>query len=211
MWGRLLAGSCLLALLVAPAAEAKKRPRLIAFVSCPQLVRYASAHAQAATPLPTATTTPTVAPTAAPQSSAGDGGTSEKTAATDDVSQTNVQEAGIDEPDVVKTDGRTLFVVSGTTLYAVDARSATPQILGSVALPGSGYELLLHGGHALVVGQEAFRGIVPLPIMDGPMPSSRIAYQPPRTILASVDVRDPAHMTVGPTVTVDGSSVTARA
>jgi uncharacterized secreted protein with C-terminal beta-propeller domain len=213
MTGRVVAAICALALLVVPAADAKRKPpRLTAFVSCPQLVRYASAHAKSATPLPART--PTIAPTAAPQSSAGaEGGGSQKTVATDDVSQTNVQEAGIDEPDVVKTDGTTLFVVSGTTLYAVDARSATPTILGSVQLPGSGDELLLHDGHALVVGQQFIRPIGPLPI-DGPvaaMPPARIVYQPPKTVLASVDVRDPAHMAVGQTLTVDGSPVTARA
>jgi hypothetical protein len=214
MTGRVVAAVCALALLAVPAADAKRKPpRLTAFVSCPQLVRYAASHAKAARPLPART--PTIAPTAAPQSSAGAEGGSQKTVASDDVSQTNVQEAGIDEPDVVKAAGTTLFVVSGTTLYAVDAGTATPRLLGSVQLPGSGDQLLVHDGHVLVVGQEAIRPIGPVPIpIDGPvasMPPARIAYQPPTTVLASVDVRDPAHMTVGQTLTVAGTPVTARA
>jgi uncharacterized secreted protein with C-terminal beta-propeller domain len=214
MTGRVVAAVCALALLAVPAADAKRKPpRLTAFVSCPQLVRYAASHAKAARPLPART--PTIAPTAAPQSSAGAEGGSQKTVASDDVSQTNVQEAGIDEPDVVKAAGTTLFVVSGTTLYAVDAGTPTPRLLGSVQLPGSGDQLLVHDGHVLVVGQEAIRPIGPVPIpIDGPvasMPPARIAYQPPTTVLASVDVRDPAHMTVGQTLTVAGTPVTARA
>ena len=201
MWGRTVAGLVLVALLAAPAAEARKRPRLTAFDSCPQLVRYAAAHARAAAPLPAAA--PTTAPQAAP-------GASEKTAATDDVSQTNVQEAGIDEPDVVKTDGRTLFVVSGRTLYAIDARAATPRIVGAVTLPSSAGELLLHDGHALVIGRSVLQTI--LPVAAGTMPpSDRIVPQQPRTILAGVDVRDPAHMVVGAPVTVEGTPVSARA
>jgi len=212
MTGRVVAGACALLLLAVPAADAKRKaPRLTAFVSCPQLVRYASAHARSATPLPART--PTIAPTAAPQSSPGAENGSQKTVTSDDVSQTNVQEAGIDEPDVVKTHGTTLLVVSGTTLYAVDASSPTPRILGSVPLPGSGDELLVHGDRALVIGHEAIRTIGPIPI-DGPvaaMPPARVAYQPPRTVLASVDIGDPAHMAVAQTLTVDGTPVTARA
>jgi len=209
MTGRVLAAACVLVLALVPAADAKRHPpRLTAFDSCPQLVRWASAHANAATPLPA--DAPIPAPTAPPQ---GGPGAERTTGAADGVSQTNVQEAGIDEPDVVKTSGGTLFVVSGTTLYAVDGRGATPQLLGSVQLPTGGGRLLVHGDRVLVIGQEAIRTIRPLPI-DGPVasvPPARIAYEPPRTVLASVDVRDPARMAVRQTLTVDGSPVSARA
>src|SRR5688572_31988777 len=39
---------------------------------------------------------------------------------------TNVQEAGVDEPDIVKTAGSTIFTVEGTVLRAVDTASGTP-------------------------------------------------------------------------------------
>lgn len=205
MTGRAIAGACALVLLLTSAADAKRPPsRLAAFDSCPQLVRYAAAHAKAARPLPASTVTPTTAPApTAPQTTAG----AEKTV---DVSQTNVQEAGIDEPDIVKADGTTLFVVSGQTLYTVDTRPATPQILDSAVLPAGGDELLLHDGHALVIGQSLIRTFLPTPV-EGVSPSGRIAPEPPTTILTSVDVRDPAHLRVDTSVSVDGSPVSARA
>ena len=50
-------------------------------------------------------------------------------AAPDDTSQTNVQEAGVDEPDIVKTDGRVIWALEGGRLNAVDARAARPRLL----------------------------------------------------------------------------------
>src|SRR5206468_1123123 len=50
-------------------------------------------------------------------------------AASSDFSGTNVQEAGIDEPDVVKTDGKRIYALSNGRLYVVDAKD--PKILGS--------------------------------------------------------------------------------
>ena len=39
-----------------------------------------------------------------------------------DFSGTNVQEIGVDEPDVIKTDGRRIFAVTDRTLRVIDAR-----------------------------------------------------------------------------------------
>ena len=44
-----------------------------------------------------------------------------------DYSGTNVQEQGVDEPDSVKTNGKTLFAVAGNRLNAVDVTSAQPE------------------------------------------------------------------------------------
>ena len=44
-------------------------------------------------------------------------------AAGEDSSTTNVQEAGVDEPDTVKTDGTTIFALARGTLHAIDARA----------------------------------------------------------------------------------------
>ena len=67
-----------------------------------------------------------------------------------DFSGTNVQEEGVDEPDIVKTDGNTLYAVANGKLNAVDVRTAKPQLLDTLKLdPGRSYELLLHGDRLL--------------------------------------------------------------
>ena len=67
-----------------------------------------------------------------------------------DFSGTNVQEAGVDEADIVKTDGRRIFTLSSGRLVVVDAASRTT--VGSVAVAeGWGRELFIDGDGLLLI------------------------------------------------------------
>ncbi|MFD1147364.1 beta-propeller domain-containing protein [Saccharothrix hoggarensis] len=81
-------------------------------------------------------------------------------------SKTNAHEAGVDEPDLVKTDGNRLVTVVDGRLRVLDV--ATRAVTGTLDLPGGhASQLLLHGDRALVVGGGggmAGRGIA----LDGP-------------------------------------------
>ena len=68
-----------------------------------------------------------------------------------DYSTTNVQEEGVDEPDIVKTDGKHLYVMAASTLYVFDVRSGEPKLVGSLALKGYGHELLVSGNRVLAL------------------------------------------------------------
>src|SRR5262245_59884031 len=93
-------------------------------------------------------------------------------------SDTNNQEAGVDEPDLVKTDGNRILVVHNGVLNVIDA--ASHQITGTLSLAPSNdplryspADLLLSGDHALVLYGSypvAYRGggPVPLPANVGP-------------------------------------------
>ena len=106
----------------------------------------------------------------------------------EDTSQTNVQEAGVDEPDTVKTDGQTIFAIANGSLHAVDARSAAPRLLDTLALDDAwGATLLLRNGRAFVLG-------------GGPQGARML----------EVDVSDPANLAVLRTEDVDGHIVDAR-
>ena len=105
-----------------------------------------------------------------------------------DFSGTNVQEEGVDEPDIVKTDGNTLFAVAGGTLRAVDVGGSKPRLLDSLALePSSSHELLLHGDRLLVLSRGGY-WIEPLPAMAARM----MPYQPSKSVLSEVDVSNPS-------------------
>ncbi len=69
-----------------------------------------------------------------PSDIASDGGGGE---AGVEFSGTNVQVTGVDEPDIVKTDGRRIIAVSGSVLTVVDVTGPEPVIMGHVALSGS--------------------------------------------------------------------------
>jgi uncharacterized secreted protein with C-terminal beta-propeller domain len=236
---RLLSRSCgpalagaLAALTVAAAvpaaADAARRPRLLAFDSCRALVSYAHANAAragggvgvpvralAGAPMPLAapvspptTAAPgakdeTSAPTAAPAPAASGGG------GTPTFSTTNVQEAGVDEPDIVKTDGMRIFAIREGVLRIVDVTGDAPKLVGTLGLEGGfDHQLLLRGPRVLVLSTVA-------PPIAVDVATPRIAPLPgpgggPRTLLTEVDVSDPAAPKVARTMTLDGAYVDAR-
>lgn len=87
--------------------------------------------------------------------------------AADGHSVTNVQEAGVDEPDLVKTDGRRIVAMAHGRLYVVDA--ASHRITGTLTLGGTRGviedDLLLSGNRVLIV--ERLGMAMPVPFREG--------------------------------------------
>jgi len=200
-----------------PAAARKAKPALARFTSCGALIRYARRRETARYErsirtglLPPMTGGPMEERgTAMPQAEAA------PVSGQQDSSRTNVQEAGVDEPDVVKSDGRRIYALANGMLHVVDARSEQPRILGSLQLDSYGTELLIRGTRLLVI--SAGGSFYPMPVDAPPPPgtaepASSIApgwYQP-KTVLTEVDVSDPAAMKVMRTQEIEGSYVSAR-
>ncbi len=211
--------------LKAPTASSV-RPR--AFGSCSALVSYAKANLSRTHGLPeppisqpaVTTSTGKAVPTAtgstaggAPSvSSAADSGS---TSSTTSYSTTNNQEEGVDEPDIVKTDGSTIFAVAGNTLEAVSVTGGAPTIAGTLNLgaAGSSAQLLLDGNRLLVISSQ-IPYAVPFP---GPIASASASLRASpyvawgsTTLISEVNVADPSAMSVTQTLTVDGRFVDAR-
>src|SRR5918995_2384905 len=117
----------------------KKSPRLHAFRSCTNLLGYAQRNGlRVIRDTPVARPVP-LPPNAAPIGDGGSGGGGEDRAAPmpvaapapatggEGTSPTNVQEAGVDEPDWVKASGTTLFVARRGELRAIDASGDRPR------------------------------------------------------------------------------------
>lgn len=128
-------------------------------------------------------------------------------ASTPDFSGTNVHEAGVDEPDLVKTDGRRIVTVSRGVLSVVDP--ASRRVTGRLALDpdaerfsGDEGSLLLHGDRALVL-LHAGRTV------KGPVPDGQTRPgATPQARLALVDLAGPPRV-VGE-YRMDGLLVDAR-
>ncbi|MBT8224937.1 MAG: benzoate transporter [Dactylosporangium sp.] len=129
----------------------------------------------------------------------GDGAASE-------YSGTNTHEAGVDEPDLVKTDGRRIVTVSGGSLRVVDAASAqqtgtvrldAPAAQTRVAQPSN---LMLFGDRALVLTAGG--------ILAEPGPATREALNGGGSRLILVDLAGQPRV-LG-TYTVDGWTLDAR-
>lgn len=240
-----MATALLTMILVVPAgADARAKPRaapaLPAFSSCKALLTYAHAGALRAggtegvvmrtgfDPLLVTTPRPTPVATAgpvAPQASEGAGPATTPSgkaadASTDPTfSTTNDQEQGVDEPDVVKTDGKVVYAVTDSTLRVIDITRGAPVVVGTLPLAGYGHELLLRGGRLLVMatGATPYPGGGPVPLAGGVAArqaagSAAIAPRPGfgTTLLTEVDVSTPSAPKVARTMTVDGDFVDAR-
>jgi hypothetical protein len=201
----------------APAATQRKRApaALPAFNSCGALLSYARRNARrtgGGTGVPTraGVIVPQVLDAPAPQALNDTAGAapvpaaaeSKSGAATPAFSTTNVQEAGVDEPDIVKTDGKTVFAISEGTLRALDVTGDVPRLVGSLALDGGAQQLFIRGDRALVMstsyGGAGF----------GFATDIRIAAS--RVVLTEVDNSDPAAMAVRRSMSVDGALTDAR-
>lgn len=121
-------------------------------------------------------------------------------------SSTNVQEVGVDEADLVKTNGAIIVTATSGKVRIVDV--STQQVISSVRLPGRNEEvqpseLLLHGDTLVVLSQEWSNWMQPTG-------DRQAAFAPSRTIITTVDLTDPAHpQTVG-SVRLEGNYVSAR-
>lgn len=86
----------------------------------------------------------------------GGGGAAGGAGAPQGHSETNTQVGGVDEADIVKTDGEHLYVLHGEELYVVD--SWPPQSIAvekSIGIEGMPYEMFVDGGKAIVFSRVA--------------------------------------------------------
>ena len=193
-----------------------------AFGSCAALVgyaksHYASTHGLPEPPMEGIATTTSVSPgltggakgstaTAAP-AAASDAGSGAGTT----FSTTNNQETGVDEPDIAKTDGSTIFTLAQDKLEAVSVTGASPKLVGTLDLgtAGANAQLLLYGTRVLVVSTPSM--IYPgLPPIAASLRASPYWAYGSQTVITEVDVHDPSAMAITQTMSVDGRFVDAR-
>lgn len=118
-----------------------------------------------------------------------------------DYSGTNVQEAGVDEPDTVKTDGRYLYLLRDQWLDVVDVTGPQPQIASSTEIDGWGQSILRSDDRLLVLGHTE----------GGRHPLGRDAiWGGTGTALMLYDVSDAADPELVSTLELDGHVVSAR-
>jgi len=136
-----------------------------------------------------------------------------------DYSQTNVQVAGVDEPDFVKNDARYIYVISGSTLAIVDAYpAASASVISKTELEDTPREIFINGDRLVLLktGSEEISGTGDQPV---PVSAEKMAMMPPRypyyrsapvTHAVFYDISDRAHPKVLKDYTIDGDYVNAR-
>jgi uncharacterized secreted protein with C-terminal beta-propeller domain len=108
---------------------------------------------------------------------------------------TNTQEVGIDEPDIAKLSGTTLFRIKGNTLTSYDVAGTEAVQLDEIKLASGSYDsqLLIAGDRALVIST-----------------GYATADESATTTITELDVTDPMAMTADRELEVEGSQVSAR-
>lgn len=124
---------------------------------------------------------------------------------------TNLQEAGVDEPDLAKTDGEIVALVRHGDLIVFDTSGEKPREIGRLDLPDRLRisELLLVGDRAVLLGSSGggYGHELRMIPVDGPYAEPK----PSRTALATVDLSDPTAPSVVRTEVIDGELISARA
>ncbi len=126
---------------------------------------------------------------------------------------TNVQEAGVDEPDTAKTDGELVAHVTGGwsdrhSVVLTDVSGDVPRVLSRLKLPRglSDAELLLVGDRLVVLGTAWHDGPIAMDSRIGPVGG----YDAGTTRVLVVDVSDPGSPRIADDAAYSGDLVAAR-
>ena len=126
-----------------------------------------------------------------------------------DYSATNIQVAGVDEADIVKTDGEYIYLVSGNRTIIVKAYPPEQaQVLSEIEMEGRVIGIFINGDRLVVFGEET-----PYYLHDD-MPVVReyevMPYISPRVLIEVYDISDRENPRLQRELSADGQYVSSR-
>jgi inhibitor of cysteine peptidase len=137
-----------------------------------------------------------------------------------DYSTTNVQVAGVDEPDFVKNDGEYIYVISGSTLAIVDAYpAASAAVVSKTEIEDTPKELFIDGNQLVLfaagmddvdISSSGEGTATGAQLKEMVMPYDYYRRSMPVTHAIFYDISDRAHPKVLKDYRIDGDYVDAR-
>ena len=122
-------------------------------------------------------------------------------------SGTNVQVSGVDEPDIVKTDGERIVALAEGMLVVVDVTGPHPEVVSRLRLGNLSVQNIFLSGDTVLLFGSAWGGPVPMPLVEGDAEIAPI-FQTPTMQIIEVDISGDAKIVR--TMTVDGQFVSGR-
>lgn len=151
-----------------------------------------------------------IAPTASASTKAG--------GSASDYSQTNIQVAGVDEPDFVKNDGKYIYTISGNVLYILDAYPAeNMKVISNISLNSYATNILVNDDK-LVVFLQGYEQYNADDIVEGVAEESIVrclgyrcgGYSISKTIVNVYDISDRNEPKLESNYSFDGGYIGAR-
>jgi uncharacterized secreted protein with C-terminal beta-propeller domain len=98
-----------------------------------------------------------------------------------DSSDTNVQVEGVQEGDIIKNDGKYIYINTNKGLKIIDSNPQAPEIINTISIPENTNisEIFTRGNKLIVIGQNSFFHIMDKPAMDS-MELVEPSIMPPR-------------------------------
>lgn len=129
-----------------------------------------------------------------------------------DYSTTNVQVTGVDEADVVKSDGEYLYVISNQKLFIIRAYPpAEAEILSKIELNATLHGIFVYENRLVVFGSEAYETRILIDaIRPGIVEPSYMPYYTPNTFIRVYDITDRTSPSSVRNVTIDGYYFSSR-
>lgn len=131
--------------------------------------------------------------------------TTDTTTAGDSFSGTNVQVLGVDEPDMVKTDGERIVVLSEGTLIVADVTGSEPVITGRLHLGSRSVQSLFLSEDRVLLFGSLWTSFHPLAGADAEFAPQ---YQSPSMELVEVDIS--GEPKIVRSMTIDGQFISGR-
>ena len=127
---------------------------------------------------------------------------------------TNIQERGVDESDIVKTDGTHFYILRPQSLLIAEISEDGPLVeVARIDFSERGYrqELLIGSGKAIVVRQlAAISSLLDIDDDDLVKPSHQLWYERQQSELLEIDISDPSSPVLVRELDLDGRFLSAR-
>ncbi|MEG3585736.1 MAG: beta-propeller domain-containing protein [Actinomycetota bacterium] len=148
-------------------------------------------------------------------------GEAESSSNTGSFTGTNVQELGVDEPDIIKTDGDRILVINNGILSYIAVNGGNGSLTDQIEIKSNayGFELFIQGDRAfLLANGDNYSYVDPMPdedgvsIEDGEMAMEVMppGYYKPTAQIIEVDLSDPFNLEISGQMSISGSYLSAR-
>ena len=122
---------------------------------------------------------------------------------------TNLQEIGVDEPDLVKTDGRHIVAVCGNMLYIVSIDGDRLKLRGSIDLGFWTQDLFLDGDRVIAIANGGY-DVMPLAEDSIDREFGVVAMPTPVVSVVEIDISDSRDPELRRSLRIDGRYLSSR-